>query len=218
MQSKKMRWTASMFWSSIGKKLLMALTGFCLCGFLITHLFGNLLLYSGKETFNAYSERLNSLGLISRFIELGLLFFAVIHVIIGAILFFQNLKARPVQYIVNKRAGGRTIGSATMPYTGFLLLTFVIFHLINFHFTDKTYATIYQIVSSTFTKPGYVTIYIAAIFITAIHIRHGFWSAFQTIGANHPKYMPVIRVISILFSIILGIGFGSIPIYMSLTG
>ncbi|MAF32577.1 MAG: succinate dehydrogenase [Desulfobacter sp.] len=213
-----MRWTASMFWSSIGKKLLMALTGFCLCGFLITHLFGNLLLYSGKETFNAYSERLNSLGLISRFIELGLLFFAVIHVIIGAILFFQNLKARPVQYIVNKRAGGRTIGSATMPYTGFLLLTFVIFHLINFHFTDKTYATIYQIVSSTFTKPGYVTIYIAAIFITAIHIRHGFWSAFQTIGANHPKYMPVIRVISILFSIILGIGFGSIPIYMSLTG
>ncbi|MDP6394345.1 MAG: succinate dehydrogenase cytochrome b subunit [Desulfobacterales bacterium] len=207
-----------MFWSSIGKKLLMALTGFCLCGFLITHLFGNLLLYSGKETFNAYSERLNSLGLISRFIELGLLFFAVIHVIIGAILFFQNLKARPVQYIVNKRAGGRTIGSATMPYTGFLLLTFVIFHLINFHFTDKTYATIYQIVSSTFTKPGYVTIYIAAIFITAIHIRHGFWSAFQTIGANHPKYMPVIRVISILFSIILGIGFGSIPIYMSLTG
>ena len=213
-----MRWTASMFWSSIGKKLLMALTGFCLCGFLITHLFGNLLLYSGKETFNAYSERLNSLGLIGRFIELGLLFFAVIHVIIGAILFFQNLKARPVQYIVNKRAGGRTIGSATMPYTGFLLLTFVIFHLINFHFTDKTYATIYQIVSSTFTKPGYVTIYIAAIFITAIHIRHGFWSAFQTIGANHPKYMPVIRVISILFSIILGIGFGSIPIYMSLTG
>ncbi|MDP7354957.1 MAG: succinate dehydrogenase cytochrome b subunit [Desulfobacterales bacterium] len=218
MQSKKMRWTASMFWSSIGKKLLMALTGFCLCGFLITHLFGNLLLYSGKETFNAYSERLNSLGLIIRFIELGLLFFAVIHVIIGATLFFQNLKARPVQYIVNKRAGGRTIGSATMPYTGFLLLTFVIFHLINFHFTDKTYATIYQIVSNTFTKPGYVAIYIAAMFITAIHIRHGFWSAFQTIGANHPKYMPVIRIISILFSIILGIGFGSIPIYMSLTG
>ncbi|MDP7076950.1 MAG: succinate dehydrogenase, partial [Desulfobacterales bacterium] len=64
----------------------------------------------------------------------------------------------------------------------------------------------------------YVAIYIAAMFITAIHIRHGFWSAFQTIGANHPKYMPVIRIISILFSIILGIGFGSIPIYMSLTG
>lgn len=213
-----MQWTASMFWSSIGKKLLMAVTGFCFFGFLIAHLFGNLLLYSGKEAFNAYSESLNSLGPIIRFVELGLLFFAVIHVIAGATLFFQNLKARPVRYIVNKRAGGRTIGSATIPYTGFLLLTFVIFHLINFRFADRTYVTIYQIVSSTFTEPVYVAIYIAAVIVTAIHIRHGFWSAFQTIGANHPKYMPAIRVISILFSIILGIGFGSIPIYMSLTG
>ena len=140
------------------KKLLMALTGFCLCGFLITHLFGNLLLYSGKETFNAYSERLNSLGLISRFIELGLLFFAVIHVIIGAILFFQNLKARPVQYIVNKRAGGRTIGSATMPYYRFFVFcTFVIFLSDNFHLQIKPTPQFIQIVSSTFTKPGYVT-------------------------------------------------------------
>ncbi|HEA67453.1 MAG TPA: succinate dehydrogenase cytochrome b subunit [Desulfobacterales bacterium] len=213
-----MQWTASMFWSSIGKKLLMAITGFCFCGFLIIHLFGNLLLYSGKEAFNAYSESLYSLGPIIRFVELGLLFFAVIHVITGATLFFQNLKARPVRYIVNKRAGGRTIGSATISYTGFLLLIFIIFHLVNFHFADKTSATIYQIVSSTFTTPVYVAIYIAAVIVTAIHIRHGFWSAFQTIGANHPKYMPAIRVISILFSIILGIGFGSIPIYMSLTG
>ncbi len=207
-----------MFWSSIGKKLLMAITGFCFCGFLITHLLGNLLIYSGKEAFNAYSESLYSLGPIIRFVELGLLFFAVIHVITGATLFFQNLKARPVRYIVNKRAGGRTIGSATISYTGFLLLIFIIFHLVNFHFADKTSATIYQIVSSTFTTPVYVAIYIAAVIVTAIHIRHGFWSAFQTIGANHPKYMPAIRVISILFSIILGIGFGSIPIYMSLTG
>ncbi len=218
MQSKAVQWTASMFWSSIGKKLLMAITGLCFCGFLIIHLFGNLLIYSGKEAFNAYSDSLYSLGPIIRFVELGLLFFAVIHIITGATLFFQNLKARPVRYIVNKRAGGRTIGSATIPYTGFLLLIFVIFHLVNFHFADKTSATIYQIVSSTFTKPEYVAIYIAAVIITAIHIRHGFWSAFQTIGANHPKYMPAIRVISILFSIILGIGFGSIPIYMSLTG
>ncbi len=213
-----MRWAASILWSSIGKKLMMALTGLGFCVFLITHLFGNLLLYSGKEGFNAYSERLNSLGPIIRFVEFGLLFFALIHVVTGTVLFFQNLRARPVRYIVNKRAGGRTIGSATMPYTGFLLLTFVVFHLLNFHFTDKTHATIYQIVSITFTKPGYIAIYVAAMLVTAIHIRHGFWSAFQTIGANHPKYMPAIRVISILFSIILGIGFGSIPIYMSLTG
>lgn len=218
MRAKKMRHVASILWSSIGKKLLMALTGLCFCVFLITHLFGNLMIYSGKESFNAYSERLQSLGPIIRFVEFGLLFFAVIHVVTGAVLFLKNLKTRPVRYVVNKRAGGRTIGSATMPYTGFLLLIFVIFHLLNFHFADKTQTTIYQIVSITFTTPEYIAIYIAAMIVTAIHISHGFWSAFQTIGANHPTYMPAIRLISILFSIFLGIGFGSIPIYMSLTG
>lgn len=205
------------FGSSIGKKLMMAITGFSFMGFLATHLVGNFTLYAGKDAFNSYAERLHSLEPLITMAELMLLFFAIVHVLTGATLFYENFKARPVRYVVDKRAGGRTLGSATMPYTGFILLIFIIFHLFNFHFADKTDTTIFQIVSDLFSKPGYVVIYIFAMIVAAIHISHGFWSSFQTIGANHPKYMPFIRMVSIVFSLIVGIGFGFIPIYILLS-
>lgn len=205
------------FGSSIGKKLMMAITGLSFMGFLATHLVGNFTLYAGKDAFNSYAERLHSLGLLITMAELMLLFFAIVHVLTGATLFYENFKARPVRYVVDKRAGGRTLGSATMPYTGFIFLIFIIFHLFNFHFVDKTDTTIFQIVSDLFSKPGYVVIYIFAMIVAAIHISHGFWSSFQTIGANHPKYMPFIRMVSIVFSLIVGIGFGFIPIYILLS-
>jgi len=210
-----MNWLVNTLKSSIGKKLMMAVTGLCFCSFLILHLAGNLLLYSGREAFNSYAEKLHSLGSIITMAEFGLLFFAIIHILIGATLFYQNLRARPIRYSNNKWAGGRTIGSVTMPYTGLLLLIFVIIHLLNFHFIEKNDTTIFQIVTDTFAKPGYITMYVAAMIVVAIHVSHGFWSAFQTIGANHPKYMPVIRGLSIVFSIALGVGFGFIPIYFS---
>lgn len=210
-----MNWLVNTLKSSIGKKLMMAVTGLCFCSFLILHLAGNLILYSGRDAFNSYAEKLHSLGSIITMAEFGLLFFAIIHILIGAILFYQNLRARPIRYSINKWAGGRSIGSVTMPYTGLLLLIFVIIHLLNFHFIEKNDTTIFQIVTDAFAKPGYIAMYIAAMIVVAIHVSHGFWSAFQTIGANHPKYMPVIRGLSIVFSIALGVGFGFIPIYFS---
>ena len=210
-----MNWLVNTLKSSIGKKLMMAVTGLCFCSFLILHLAGNLILYSGRDAFNSYAEKLHSLGSIITMAEFGLLFFAIIHILIGATLFYQNLRARPIRYSINKWAGGRSIGSVTMPYTGFLLLIFVIIHLLNFHFIEKNDTTIFQIVTDAFAKPGYIAMYVAAMIVVAIHVSHGFWSAFQTIGANHPKYMPVIRGLSIVFSIALGVGFGFIPIYFS---
>ena len=101
-----------------------------------------------------------------------------------------------------------------MPYTGFLILSFVIFHLINFTFVDKSNFTIYEIVSSAFASPLYVAIYIFAVIIVALHVRHGLWSAFQTIGANHPRYMPAIMMVSVIFGLIVGLGFGVLPVYI----
>lgn len=210
-----MNWLVNTLKSSIGKKLMMAVTGLCFCSFLILHLAGNLILYSGRDAFNSYAEKLHSLGSIITMAEFGLLFFAIIHILIGATLFYQNFRARPIRYSINKWAGGRSIGSVTMPYTGLLLLIFVIIHLLNFHFIEKNDTTIFQIVTDAFAKPGYIAMYVAAMIVVAIHVSHGFWSAFQTIGANHPKYMPVIRGLSIVFSIALGVGFGFIPIYFS---
>ncbi len=200
--------------SSVGKKLLMALTGLCLCTFLTMHLVGNLMLYVGADAFNRYAERLQALGLVIRVFELGLLVLGLVHVLTGVTLFYQNLRARPIRYAVNRRAGGRTLGSSTMPYTGILLLIFVVIHLIDFHFADKTDTTIYEIVSTTLAKPGYLISYVFAMVVAAVHVSHGFWSAFQTIGANHPKYMSTVQVVGIVFSVVVGVGFGFIPIYL----
>jgi succinate dehydrogenase / fumarate reductase, cytochrome b subunit len=213
-----MNWMIQTLWSSIGKKLLMALTGLAFCGFLAGHLAGNLTIYGGKDAFNSYAEHLHALGPLLTLVEWGLLFFAVVHVCTGLTLFYQNFSARTSRYVVSKRAGGRTIGSMTMPYTGILLLAFIIFHLINFHFVDKTNTTIYQIVDQAFESPLYVVIYILAMIIAALHVSHGLWSAFQTIGANHIKYMPFIMALSIMFSLAVGFGFGIIPIYLSFAG
>ena len=212
-----MNWFFNTLTSSIGKKLMMALTGLSFCGFLVVHLAGNMTMYGGKEAFNSYAEHLHSLGILVFFAELGLLALALIHVITGLTLFYRNYKARPVRYRVNKNAGGRTIGSATMPYTGILLILFVIFHLSNFHFVDKTDTTIFDIVNSAFANPLYVLFYIGAMLVAAVHVSHGFWSAFQTLGANHPKYMPIIKTLSLVFALAVGIGFGLLPIYISIS-
>jgi succinate dehydrogenase / fumarate reductase cytochrome b subunit len=211
-----MNWLRDTIWTSVGKKLMMAVTGLLFCIFLTLHLAGNLTLYFGKDAFNSYAAHLHALGPLVTAFGWGLLLFAAIHVGTGLFLFYQNFTARPVRYAVNKRAGGRTLGSGTMPYTGAILLVFVIVHLFNFHFVDKTHTTIFEIVSSAFSKPGYVMLYTFAMIVAAVHVSHGFWSAFQTLGANHPKYTPLLRGLSLVFSVVVGIGFGFIPIYVSL--
>jgi len=199
-----MNWFFKTFTASIGKKLVMAATGLIFCLFLFTHLIGNLMVYRGGDKLVAYSEHLHSLGLLINIAEWGLIIFALFHIYFATLLFFENWRARPVGYVVNKRAGGRTWSSDTMPYTGLYLLAFVIIHLINFHFADRSHQTIYQIVAQTFSHPGYVIFYVFSMIVAAFHVRHGLWSAFQTLGLNHPKYMPFIRKGSVVFGVIIG--------------
>jgi succinate dehydrogenase cytochrome b subunit len=210
-----MNWFIGVFSSSIGKKQIMAATGLFFCLFLSTHLLGNLTIYGGMGMFNAYSEHLHAFGPIINVIELALLFFALLHISFGALLFFQNWRARPVRYQVKKNAGGRTLSSALMPYTGLYLLIYVILHLITFHFADRGGRTLYQLVADVFSRPEYVVFYTFSMVVAALHVKHGFWSAFQTIGADHPKYMPIIKGVGWILSLLVGVGFGSIPLIMS---
>jgi succinate dehydrogenase / fumarate reductase, cytochrome b subunit len=203
--------------SSIGKKFLMAVTGLSLCGFLTIHLIGNLTAYAGKSIFNSYVEHLHSLGIIINIAELGLLILAVVHIFTGLLLFFQNIKARPVRYKMNKKAGGSTLSSSTMPYSGVLILSFVIIHLIGFFVLNRYNNDVFEILTITFLNPLFALIYVVAVVIAAIHIKHGFWSAFQTLGINHPKYTPVIEKFSFAFSSLVGIGLGFLPIYLMIT-
>ena len=210
-----MIWVVRIFTTSIGKKQLMAITGLFFLLFLAMHLLGNLSIYGGAGAFNSYAEHLHALGKLLVVAEIGLVLALLIHVTLAVILFFENRKARPIKYAVDKSGGGgRTFSSQTMPYTGLLILAFVIVHLAAFshHIVDQSSRTISQIAYEVFSHKGALIFYLAAMVVVALHVRHGLWSAFQTIGANHPKYMPFIDWLSIIFAIIVAVGFGSLPL------
>jgi succinate dehydrogenase / fumarate reductase cytochrome b subunit len=184
--------------------MLMAATGLCLIAFLSVHLIGNLTSFAGAEAFNAYAAKLHSLEPLLTIFNIGLVTLGLIHIVVGIILFFENLKARP------------TIGSNTMPYTGVLILAFVIFHLLKFTFVDKSVTPIFQLMSETFANPLYVILYVAAMIVVALHVSHGFWSLFQTIGLNNSRYMPLLTRLGLIVTCFFGIGFACLPIYMYL--
>lgn len=212
-----MSWAYRFLISSIGKKQMMAVTGLSFLGFLSVHLVGNLTMFGGPQAFDSYAHKLHSLGFVLNLAELGLVFFAMVHIGTGTILFLQNIKARPQRYAVNKSAGNKTLSASLMPYTGLVILSFVITHLVNFTFADKTGTTISEIVAGVFNSPAYIMFYTAAMAILFMHVRHGFWSAFQTFGANHPKYMPAIRAGSVLVAIALAGGFALFPFFVLIT-
>lgn len=213
-----MIWLIQTLFSSIGKKVLMALTGLSFCTFLAMHLFGNLSIYGGNAMFTAYAEHLHAFGILINIAEIGLLAFALLHMGLATLLYIENWRARPIRYVMKKRAGGRTMSSSLMPYTGLYLVFFLVIHLISFHFADHTPQTTYRLVADAFAHPLYVLFYIFSMIVVSVHVKHGFWSAFQTIGANHPKYMPIVQIISFIFSLAVGIGFGSIPLFIYSAG
>jgi succinate dehydrogenase / fumarate reductase cytochrome b subunit len=209
-----MNWYLFILGSSVGKKMLMAVTGLGLIGFLAVHLLGNVMAFAGAEAFNGYAAKLHSLQPYLTVFNIGLATLGLVHIVVGAILFFENLRARPTRYKIYQNPGGRTIGSYTIPYTGILILIFVIVHLLKFTFVDKSVTPIYQQMSATFANPLWVLMYVVAMVIVALHISHGFWSMFQTFGINHPRYMPLIMTLGLVVTFTFGIGFGILPIYL----
>ena len=201
----------SLYRSSVGKKSIMAASGLLLTLFIVTHLLGNSISFLGREAFNSYAERLHSLGVLIYFFELGLLILFLIHILTGVILYFENLGARPSRYSVDTSEGGRSWGSRTMPYTGLIILVFIIVHLMNFHFTDKS-VLIADLVRELLSKPGLAFFYIFSLIALALHLSHGFWSLFQSIGFNHEKYNQLLLKGALVFSILVGIIFTLIPV------
>jgi len=174
-------WFLRVISSSIGKKLIMAITGLCFCFFLILHIIDNLIIYKGKEAFDAYVKTLHSFPLFIAFIEIGLIIFALLHIYFGMVLFYENWKARPIGYQVKKGAGGKTLSSSLMPYTGLYILAFVIVHLINFRFADHTEKSLYDMVSSAFSNPIYVVFYAFSMIVVALHVDMDFGVHFKAL-------------------------------------
>ena len=201
----------SLYRSSIGKKIIMAASGLLLSLFLLTHLLGNSVSFLGRDAFNAYAEKLHSVGSLIYIFELVLLTLFLIHIITGIILYLENLQARPSRYSVNTSEGGRSWGSRTMPYTGVIILVFIIVHLLNFHFTDKS-VPVADLVRELLSRPILALFYIFSLLAVALHLSHGVWSLFQSIGVNHEKYNQLLLKGALAFSIVVGTVFILIPV------
>lgn len=202
--------------SSIGKKIQVALAGLLLCGFLVTHLAGNLLLFVGEGTFNHYAETLeNNPFLVPAEIVLVALF--LVHIVLALKLRFENRAARPVPYADAESKGGRTAGSSTMAITGTLVLAFLIIHIKTFKFGDAPKG-LYDLVLRMFGNPLYSGFYVIAMGGLMLHLSHGFQSAFQTFGVNHPKYTPMIKRVGGIFAFVIAGGFAFIPIWAYVVG
>jgi len=221
---------SKIFRSSVGKKYLMAITGLAMVIFLIEHLTGNLLLYStNPDPYNQYAHFLISFGgilYVAEFILIGIL---LSHAFSGISVARGRKKARPVAYSKTGNAGGasrKTTSSMTMIFTGALLFIFIVGHIRTFKFGPVYTATVdgeqmrdlHALVWETFKSPLYVIWYVVTLALLGFHLRHGFWSAFQSMGLNHPKYSPIIYSLGILIVLVMAIGFIGIPIWIFITG
>ena len=197
--------------SSIGKKLFVAAAGLLLCGFLVTHLAGNLLLLVGPDAFNHYAEALEKNPLLIP-AEIGLVGLFLLHILTSLTLKLKNRHARPVAYEAAASKGGRTPGSRTMAISGILVLLFLIIHIKTFKFGDKS-AGLFALVTRSFANAPYALFYVLVMSAIGLHLSHGFSSAFQTFGVNHPKYTPLIKGTGLAIAAAIAGGFALLPIW-----
>lgn len=214
------------FKSSIGKKQVVASTGLLLVLFVAGHLAGNLLIFLGPEAFNGYAQKLKHLRPGLYLIETGLLGVFLIHMMVTAVLVMENYRARPIPYSVIKPVGRRSLATRLMPWTGTILVVFVVWHLLDFTFIDhdgprsvlsdgRSYG-LYGVVYNTFMDPVHSLFYIIAMAALGFHLSHGIQSFVQTFGVSPPKYTPLVRKASIALGVLIAAGFSSIPVYILL--
>jgi len=197
--------------SSIGKKMLMAISGAFLLLFILIHLIGNSTSLLGRAAFLAYAAHLHSLGPLVSLFELLLLGIFCTHVTLAVLLFLENRRARPQRYAMVNSRGGRSPGSRTMIYSGMVILVFLVGHLLNFHFTSHA-TPIADIVRATLSNPGVAIFYIIGVLALGLHVSHGFWSLFQSMGLNHPKYTMALEKKSAFLGLAVGLLFALIPV------
>ncbi|MEQ8359780.1 MAG: succinate dehydrogenase cytochrome b subunit [Cytophagales bacterium] len=223
-----MSWILNLFLSTLGRKLIVALTGLFLILFLAVHVSGNFTLLKGDggEAFNAYSEFMSANPLIQTVAWLTKIFI-VLHVVQTIMLTIYNRKARPEKYAFSKPGETSTWSSRNMMFLGSIILIFLILHLktfwYEFHYGnvpmtsyDTDIPDYYAVVAAAFSELWYVLIYLVALIGLSFHLWHGFQSSFQTLGLNHPRYNPLIHGFGALFAILVPLGFATQPIYLYL--
>ena len=218
-----MSWITDRLNSSIGKKVIMAVTGLLLLLFLVIHLLNNLLLFLGPEIFNENVARLEAVKPIVRVIEIILALIFIFHIYNAIRLYFENKKANPQKYAVDASSENSSFYSRFMTVSGIIILIFLIFHLGTF-WTSFNFGAhpqggghpFYNIIQEAFANPITSVFYLIAMVILGFHLNHAFQSSFQTMGWNHKKYTPLIKKVGTMIALLMTIGFGSIPVFFYL--
>jgi len=200
--------------ASIFKKAIMAVTGLAWFGFVIGHLAGNLLIYSGPEEFNAYAAFLEGTGKLLYLAEAGLIVLLLGHVWMATKVTFENRKARHRGYAVNQTNGKASVASRTMAVAGIILLAFIITHVNMFKYGNKTGEDgLWGLVMRTFQDPLMVGWYVLAMLALGLHLSHGFGSALQTLGVVRPSLRSKFHTTGYVAGWAVALGFIGFPLY-----
>ncbi len=223
-----MSWFGKFLTSSIGRKIIMSLTGLFLIVFLLVHLFGNLqlLIEDNGRQFNLYGNFMTSNPVIE---TVAILLYAafLLHAIQGWLLWRKNRAARGMAYEVKKtRAAQKSaFASKNMGWLGSIIFIFLLIHLYQFwfqvkfgHLPEEIYdgvavENLFEPVKAAFTNFWFVLFYVISMVIVGYHLNHGFQSAFQTLGLNHKKIGPLVKFLGKIYSFLVPAGFALIPIW-----
>lgn len=216
--------TFSFFYhSSIGRKIIVALTGVILILFVVGHLLGNLQIFLGPEWINAYSQHLRDLGPLLWLVRIILLATVITHIWFTILLAIENRRARPQSY-KKKEHVKATWASRHMVVSGLVVLAFIIFHLL--HFTARKFNPqfpllkldplnrydVYSMMVYGFQNVYVSSFYIVGLFLLTLHLTHGSSSFFQSLGLNDKKLAPRLAWAGRIFAWLIFIGYASIPV------
>ena len=213
-------WFTQLITSSIGRKLIMALTGLFLISFLVIHCTINAMIFlnDGGETFSHWGHFMGTNPII-RTLEIGLVIGFLLHIIQGFKLVRENYVARPVKYKVVSPPSNSKWYSRSMGLLGTLLLLFLIMHTSHFWIPNRTNQFVegeelplYQMMLEIFSNPLIVILYVIGCISLFWHLLHGFASAFQSLGLNHLKYNSIISFLGVAFSVLVPLIFALMPI------
>lgn len=210
------------FSSAIGRKQVMGISGLIWSGFVLTHMAGNMLILVSADAYNKYGHALISNPLLP-IAEIALVVFLAMHVIDGLWLTYENRKARPQKYAMptNGKKAAR-FQSKFMAFHGTLLLVFIVLHIITFKYGTYYETTVdgvvmrdlHRLVIEVFKSPGYVAWYAISMVAVGLHLSHGFYSAFASLGIFHSRFSPLLSKIGYAYAFIVAAGFLSQPIYV----
>lgn len=217
-----MNWFGRFYGTAIGKKIVVAVTGFVMVGFLVVHMLGNLLVHEGRgpttelTKMNEYAELLRVEPMLLWALRLILLAAVVVHVVTTIRLTAQNRRARGQGYAV-KRTQAATLASRTMAAGGILIAVFVVYHILHLtlgkvHSTLFVHGDVYDNVIRSFQNPFIMTGYLLAMVVVFFHLKHGVTSMCETLGVSHPRYLGLVKVLGPTLAAVLFLGFVSVPL------